>query len=196
MFGVYLNKRLTKKEQELLNSHPDDYNWYCIISRCIFKDSRWFQVRDDIELPQEDDNGSVLIYEGGDIVYVKSIDGEITDDEVESISKACEFLYDKFNRPIKGYIPCAPFKDINVDVERNGKDITLFFSYINVNDGEKIIERLENKLKNHEKFSISDSIDHMLLPYTGYANKEDFYEKLHHYNELVETYDCEEIREV
>ena len=189
MFGVYLNKRLTENEQEILNSHPDDYNWYCVIVQCIFKDYRFFQVRDDIELPQEDDNGSVLIFEGGDVVYLKSIDGEVTAEEVESISEVCEFLYEKFNRPIKAYIPCAPFKKIDINLEKNGKEITLFFSYIKVETGEKTIERLENKLKNHEEFTILDSIDHMLLPYTGYANEKEFYEKFRHYKELVETYD-------
>ena len=129
MFGVYLNKRLTENEQEILNSHPDDYNWYCVIVQCIFKDYRFFQVRDDIELPQEDDNGSVLIFEGGDVVYLKSIDGEVTAEEVESISEVCEFLYEKFNRPIKAYIPCAPFKKIDINLKKMARRL-LFFSAI------------------------------------------------------------------
>ena len=67
----------------------------------------------------------------------------------------------------------------------------MFFSFIGVKDGEEIIERLENKLKNHEKFTVPDSIDHMLLPYIGYANKEEFYDKFNRYKELVEAYECE-----
>ena len=72
MFGVYSDKRLSKKEQEILNSNPDDYNWYCVIVQGIFKDRRFFQVRDDIELSQ-DDKGSVLVFEGGDIVYIRPL---------------------------------------------------------------------------------------------------------------------------
>ena len=190
MFGVYSDKRLSKKEQEILNSNPDDYNWYCVIVQGIFKDRRFFQVRDDIELSQ-DDKGSVLVFEGGDIVYIRPIDGEVTTQEVDSISQSCTFLYEKFNRPIKAYIPCAPFEYMDVNLEKNGTEITMFFSFIGVKEGEEIIERLENKLKNHEKFTVPDSIDHMLLPYIGYANKEEFYDKFNRYKELVEAYECE-----
>lgn len=190
MFGVYSNQRLSENERKLLNSNPDDLNWYCVIARTIFKDSRFFQVRQDMELPQkEDDNGVVLIFEGGDVVYLKSIEGEVTQEEFDSITEVCTFLADKFERPIKSYVPCSPFKSLDFDVEKNGRKITIFFSFINSDDGEKIIDKLENKLKNHKEFSIQDSIDHMLLPYIGYKDKDIFYEKLHHYRKLIEEYD-------
>ena len=75
-----------------------------------------------------------------------------------------------------------------MDVVKDGSDITMIFSYIKVDNGEKIIERLENKLLMNEKFTVPDSIDHMLLPYTGYKNKEVFEEKFKHYMGLIESF--------
>lgn len=189
MFGVYSNQRLSENETKLLYMNPDDLNWYCVVVQTVFKDNRFFQIREDIKLPQnDDDNGVVLIFEGGDIVYFKSIDGEITETEVESITNVCTYLEEKFNRPITAYVPCSPFKNLNIDFEKNGKDITIMFSYLLVDDAEDIVDKLENKLKNNEEFTISDSIDHMTLPFRGYRDKQVFEEKFKHYMELVETH--------
>ena len=190
MFGIYSNQRLSENERRLLNSNPDDLNWYCVIVQTIFKDRRVFQIRQDIELPQDDDdNGVVLMFEDSDVVYLKSIEREVTQDDFQSITKVCTFLADKFKRPISAYIPCAPFKNLDFDVEKNGREITMFFSCLDVDDGEEIIDRLETKLKNHEEFTINDSIEHMLLPYRGYKDRDVFYEKLHHYRQLIEEFD-------
>ncbi len=190
MFGIYSNQRLSENERRLLNSNPDDLNWYCVIVQTIFKDRRVFQIRQDIELPQDDDdNGVVLMFEDSDVVYLKSIEREVTQDDFQSITKVCTFLADKFKRPISAYIPCAPFKNLDFDVEKNGREITMFFSCLDVDDGEEIIDRLETKLKNHEEFTIHDSIEHMLLPYRGYKDRDVFYEKLHHYRQLIEEFD-------
>lgn len=190
MFGIYSNQRLSENERRLLNSNPDDLNWYRVIAQAIFKDHRFFQIRQDIELPQkDDDNGVVLMFEGGDVVYMKSIDGEVTQKEVDSINEVCTYLADKFKRPIKAYVPCAPFEQLDFDIEKNSREVIMMFSFINVDDGEEIVDRLETKLKNHEEFTIHDSIAHMLLPYTGYKDREVFYEKFNHYMKLVEEYD-------
>lgn len=190
MFGVYSNQRLSENEQKLLKSNPDDLIWYWVISQSLFRDFRFFQIRQDIELPQkEDDNGVVLIYEGGDVVYFKSIDGEVTEEEVESISRVCKFLEVKFNRPITSYVACPAFKEINVDLEEDGTHIAIGFSCLLDADGEEVIDRLENKLKNNEEFTFRDSIDHMTLPFMGYKDKEAFDEKFAHYMEMVETHD-------
>lgn len=190
MFGIYSNQRLSENERRLLNLNPDDLNWYYVIVQTIFKDRRVFQIREDIELPQDDDdNGVVLMFEDSDVVYLKSIEGEVTQDDFQSITEVCTFLADEFKRPVSAYIPCAPFKDLDFDVEKNGREITMFFSCLDVDDGEEIIERLENKLKNHEEFTIPDSIEHMLLPYRGYKDRDVFHEKLRHYRQLIEEYD-------
>ena len=69
MFGIYSRQRLSENESKILKSNPDDYNWYYVMLQTLFEDDRFFQVREDIEVPKkEDDDGVVLILEGGDVV--------------------------------------------------------------------------------------------------------------------------------
>lgn len=182
MFGIYTNQRISEEESRMLCQGPDDYNWYCVYVGTIFKDNRFFQVREDIKLPQsEDDNGVVLIFEGGDVVYFKTLDGDATQKEADSILEVCSFLSDTFKRPIKAYVVCP--SDANVEIEKiEGEgDITIFFSLLKNDDGEETVERLQSKLNSNEEFTISDSIDHMLLPYMGFKDKEVFQEKFRNY---------------
>ena len=59
MFGIYSNQRLSENERKILKSNPDDYLWYAIMLNVFFHDDNCFQVREDIEIPQkEDDDGT------------------------------------------------------------------------------------------------------------------------------------------
>lgn len=190
MFGIYSRQRLSEKESKILKSNPDDYNWYCVMLQKIFEDDRFFQVREDIEVPKkEDDDGVVLILEGGDVVYFRTIDGNVNDEVVDSIIEVCSYLVDKFGRRVDAYVICPPNRTFDVGEKNVEVRTKIYFSSIATHNGEEIIERLENKLKNHEEFTISDSIDHMLLPYTGYHDKKAFEEKYQHYMNLIETYE-------
>ena len=189
MFGIYSNQRISEAESKILKSNPDDYNWYCMYVGTLFKDKRFFQVREDIELPQsEDDKGVVLMFQGGDIVYFKTLDSDVTDEEVKSIYEVCSYMQNLFNHPIDAYVAFPP--DATVEFENIvGKgEITIYFSTLQCDDGEEIIERLETKLKNHEEFSIADSVDHMLLPYIGFKDRKVFDEKYDEYMNLVREY--------
>ena len=189
MFGIYSNQRLTENERKILKSNPDDYNWYSVMLRIIFNDTRFFQVREDIEVPKkEDDDGVVLIFEGGDMAYFRTIDGNISDEVVDSIIDVCSYLVDKFDRDVDAYVICPPNRTFDASEKNVELRTKIFFSSLASHNGEEIIEKLENKLKNHEEFTISDSIDHMMLPYTGYRDKKDFDEKYQHYMNLIETY--------
>ena len=189
MFGIYSDKRISKQESKILYENPDDYNWYMAYVSTIFKDSRFFQVREDIELPQdEDDNGVVLMFEGGDVVYFKTLDGDVTDDEVKSIVKVCKFLEDTFKRPINAYVVFPPDAELVANKFEYEGELTMYFSSLRNDNGEEIVERLESKLKNNEKFTVGDSVDHMLLPYTGFKDKSIFEKKFESYMKLVNEY--------
>ena len=190
MFGKYSNQRVSETESKLLCKEPDDFNWYAVYLTAIFKDSRNFEVREDIRLPQsdDDDNGVVLIFEDREVVYFKTLDRDVTEEEVISILEVCNYLEGLFNSPIKAYVVCRPDVKRDVgDVEGEG-DVTIIFSFLMEDDGEKIIEKLEAKLKSKEEFTISDSIDHMLLPYTGFKDKKIFQEKFKRYMQIVNEY--------
>ena len=188
MFGRYSNQRISEAESKILWKNPDDYNWYTVYVRTVFKDSRLFEVREDLDLPQsDDDNGVVLMFEGGDPVYFKTLDGDVTEEEVESIFEVCSHLERTFNRPISAYVVCHPDVEVKVEKRIEGEgDVTIFFSFMPDCEGEETVERLEDKLKSNEEFTVSDSIDHMLLPYMGFKDKKTFHEKLKRYMALVE----------
>ena len=189
MFGKYSNQRVSKEESKILKDNPDDYNWYCIYMRTLFKDDRFFQIRQDIELPQdEDDDGVVLMVQGGDIIYFKTIDCDVTNDEVQSVYEVCSHLQKTFNHPITAYVVFPPDGEITADSVDGKGEITIIFSTLKSDDGEEIIDRLESKLKSHEEFTIPDSISHMLLPYNGFKDRKVFDEKYENYMALVKEY--------
>lgn len=193
MFGVYSNRRLSENERKILHLHPDDYNWYCVVLNALFDDRRFFQVREDIKLPQEGDDGVVLIFEGGDVVYFNDV--EVIDDEsFEAIVEACAFLEEKFDRPIDAYIVCPPKKRFCVENKSGKGNVRIFLSSFVCDNGEEVIERLEAKLDNNEDFTISDSTDHMLLPYMGYRDKEEFQKKFQGYMKKIDG--CAALKQV
>ena len=189
MFGIYSNQRLSENERKILKSNPDDYNWYCVMLNVFFKDYGFFQVREDIEIPQKEDDEGVLLMSDGKIIYFKTIDCDITDEVVNSILEVCTNLEDLFNQPITSYVLYPPDCDVLFDCEKinPGKNVIKFCTGSNQN-GEKIIDRLEVKLKNHDEFTISDSIDHMILPYIGFKNSDVFEKKYENYMKLIEEY--------
>ena len=189
MFGVYSNQRISEAESKILYGNPDDYNWYMVVISQIFKDKRMFEIREDIELPQNDDeDGVVLIFEGGNVVYFKTLEGDVTKEKYKSIMKVCNYLEDLFKRPIESYILCKPGYKMKIKEAEGKGDITIYFSAIGSHDGEKIIDTLESKLKKNQPFTVFDSADHMLLPFTGYKNKKEKEKKFRAYMEHVEEF--------
>ena len=191
MLGIYSNKRLTVNERAILHLNPDDYEWYMVVLGQVFKDHRFFQIREDIELPQKDDvDGVVLMLEGGDPVYFRTLNEDLTEEDTRSIYDVCSFLEEKFDRSVDAYILCKPDCQVSVSKSGNCKGrIRMFFNFICTGDGEEILERLSAKIKNGEKFTVEDSFDHILLPYVGYKNKEDFEEMYRRYMDCINSYD-------
>ena len=168
MFGYYIDKKFSDKETKILENEPDDYIWYMIINASLFKDSRFFEIRDDIKIPNDKD-GRVLIYEKGDIVYSKTIDQKDSDEEIKEIKKSCSYLADLFEDHIDAYI--AHTANCKTDMV----------------NGEEIISKLENKIKNNESFNTDDSVDHILLPFIGSDDLKSFNKKYEHYMALFES---------
>ena len=192
MFGIYSNHRLSENEMKILKSDPDDYNWYFIILQIFFKDHGFFQIREDIEIPQKEDEDGVLLMSEGKIIYFKTIDYDITNEVVNSILEVCTNLENLFNRPITSYVLYPPDCDVLFDREKiDPGNTVIIFSSGRSQEGEKIIDRLEVKLKNHDEFTISDSINHMVLPYVGFKNREVFDKKYENYMKLIEKYDAD-----
>ena len=186
MFGIYSNKRISEAESKILKSNPDDYNWYCVYVNSIFNDDRFFQVREDIELPNnEDDEGVVLMFQGGDIVYFKTLKGDVTEEVLHSVYEVCSYLYNMFHSMIMAYIVFPPDCEVKARKIEGDSSVIMFFSAMQNDNGEETIDKLEKKLKNREEFTYLDSIDHMLLPYFGFKDKQVFQEKFENYMDFV-----------
>ena len=189
MFGCYSDKKFSENEKKILNHEPDDFIWCSVILSVIFKDVRSFQIRDDINIPQEeDDDGIVLMMEDESIVYLKTLDGDFDDDEFRAVEEVCLYLENVFHKHIKVYIPCPSFSIVSHHQDKSDAHLFIKLSSLSLTDGVENIERLEAKLKNNEKFSTSDSIDHMLIPFMKFDNKEIFQEKYTHYMNLINSY--------
>ena len=187
MFGIYSNQRISEAERKILKDGPDDVNWYSVVFNTAFDDKRLFEVREDIEIPKKDDDDGVLLFmQGGSMVYFKTVDKDVGDEEASSILKVCNFLLDKFDKSVDVYVLCPHDASICISDEFKVPGVRLFFASFASKDGDEIVERLEAKLDRGEEFTYSDSIDHMLLPYSGSENKEVFQEKFKRYMKKVE----------
>lgn len=163
-----------------------DSLFYKVVFSIVFNDYESFEVRKDIQIPKnKKDNGVVISFNDGRIVYFKIQTEKLSDEEFESILKVCYFLQDKFGGTIESYVLCQPeieFREYD-GIKREG--ITLNLSTLKYYDGDAILEKLENKRKNKEKFTIQDYISHLLLPFMGYKDINEFLPKLKHY--MMET---------
>ena len=194
MIGYYTNIRISKKESKILYEDPDDYIWYSTIVKALFNDHRFFQVREDIKLPEkEGENGVVLFFEKGSLVYLKTLNRDIDNKEYKDIWDVCTYLYNTFNQPVTAYIAYSPYCDVNITENYEGDElIKVIFSYFGEFNGEDIIERLSYKLKHKQEFNTSDSISHMLLPFTASKDMDVFKEKYADYMNMIENYEVEE----
>ena len=164
----------------------DEKLFYNVILSVVFNDFEPFQIREDIEIPDKHgEKGVILSFDDGRVVYFKIQNEKLTDEEFESIVKVCYFLQDKFGGSIESYILCQPDVEFRSYDGINREGITLKLSSLKYYDGDATIEMLENKRKNKEKFTFQDYICHLLLPFMGYKNLDEFLPKLQHY--MMET---------
>ena len=187
MLGYYENRNLTENERKILNSEPDDYTWHVVVLMKMFGDSRSFQMRDDIELP-DNGEGRLLIFEKGDIVYFKTLYREFNKKEVDKIYDVCVFLEDLFKSEITSYLVCQP-QEIDFDMELDyEKDYDIVIGQLPKDNKENVIDRLKYKLENNIPFTINDSIAHIILPFTTWKDEE-FDKNYAEYMKLIEAYD-------
>ena len=181
MFNFTNNQRSTEEIINILFGDGDNAVFYKIALIFAFNVFGSFEVRDDIEIPVNDNSGVVLSFYDGRISYFKIQSEELTEDEYKSILDVCYFLQDKFGGKIESYILCRPEIEIKVfdGIERDG--ITVMVASLEKYDGDAVVEKLTNKLKNKEKFTLKDHIYHLLLPYMGYKDRDEFLPKFQHY---------------
>ena len=189
MFGCYSNNRLSEQEKKILKEEPDDAIWYSTLLRCLFKDNRSFQIREDIKVPKkDDDDGVLLMMEDGTIVYFRTSHGIFDNEEYNYLIGICSWIVNKFHCPLNVYMACDSEPEISFDAGDEGVDAKIVLSRFFTGKNEKTLDRLIHKLENKEEYDYNDSVDHMLLPYGGYKNKEIFDKKYAYYMDLFNSY--------
>lgn len=185
-----LTKKVTegkfKQAKNILCGGSDDSLFYKIVLSCVFNDFASFEVRRDIEIPKsERGKGVVIAFDDGRIAYFKTQKDQLSDEEFESILEVCYYLQDKFGGTIEAYIMC--FAEVELrpydGIRRDG--ITLILNRLNGYDGDATLAMLEAKLKNREKFTIQDFIDHILLPFMDCKDPSEFLPRYQRY--IMET---------
>lgn len=189
------NHTLTKKvaltriegTSNILSGGSDDTIFFKVVLSFVFNDFESFEVRKDIKIPKkQDSDGVVIAFDDGRITYFKTQKDPLTDEEFESILKVCYFLQDKFGGTIDAYVLCCPEVEFRpyTNIKRDG--ITIVLNTLRRYDGDATLEMLENKVKNNEKFTFQDYVCHILLPYMGYSNREEFLHRFQNYMKEVQ----------
>lgn len=182
MFGKFRleEKKEVKNVKNILCGGSDDKIYYKVILSCVFNDFNSFEVRRDIKIPKEGD-GVVIAFDDGRIIYFKTQQNQLSDEEFESILEVCYFLQDRFGGTIEAYVLCYPEVEFRVydGIERDG--IAIVLNRLNGFDGDATLAMLEAKLKNREKFTFQDYVDQILLPFMGCKNRSEFLPKYQHF---------------
>ncbi len=186
MSNPTLTKKVTQNRTEgiknILYGGSDDTIFYKVVLSFVFNDFESFEVRKDIKIPNnESSDGVVIAFNDGRIIYFKTQSNPLTDEEFESILKVCYFLQDRFGGEIDAYILCYPKVEFRMytGIKRDG--ISIVLNTLRHYDGDAVVEMLENKLKNNEQFTFQDYVCHILLPYFGYKNLDEFLLRFQHY---------------
>ena len=171
--------------KEILCGGRDVKTFYMIVLAFAFNDFASFEVREDIEIPSDD--GVVLVFREGRIVYFKTQRNELSNEIFDSILDVCYFLKDKYGCPVDSYVLCHPDVKLKSYGGAERGNVVIHLSSLESYDGDSVLEVLENKKINNEEFTFEDNVNHILLPFMNYRNKNDFEFKLRRY--LFESMD-------
>lgn len=187
--SMYDNLTLTKKVRKgrlksplnVLMGGEDDTIFYKAALTFVFCEFESFVVIKDLKIPQKDEkNGVVIVFDDGRISYFKRQSNQLTDTEYESILEVCCFLKDTYGGSIEAYVLCSPEVEIMPydGIERDG--IALILASLADCDGDAAVEMLENKRRNGQRFTFQDHVCHLLLPFMGHRDRDEFMPKYQH----------------
>ena len=168
--------------KNILFGGSDDTIYYKVLLSFVFNDFESFEVRKDVKIPKRDgSDGVVIAFDDGRITYFKTQKDPLTDEEFEAILEVCYFLQDKFGGTIDAYVLCYPEVELRAykGIERDG--ITIVLNTLRHYDGDAALEMLEGKIENKQRFTFQDYVCHILLPFMGYSNLDEFLPRFQRY---------------
>ena len=184
--NISLNRKVRKGKvntpRNILRGGSDDTIFYKVALTFVFEEFESFAVRKDLKIPKNDgENGAVIIFDDGRISYFKRQSNQLNKEEFESILEVCHFLHHTYGGSVDAYVLCRPNVEIRSYDGIESDDVTILLATLKDYDGDAVVDMLENKRKNKEKFTFQDYVCHILLPYMGYEDGDEFLPKYTHY---------------
>lgn len=137
-----------------------------------------FEVDKDMDFPKKDELGGIVLkFIGGGAAYFKLQKEMPSDEEVKDVYNVCQFLKESLGDYVAARIMCQPHIEIRgIDVSHDDS-IDVCYVSVRLNDGDKVLEKLCEKLKNKEGFTYHDNIQRFILPFMGRKNRGEFKNK-------------------
>ena len=183
--GEMLIENKQENVKEMLFGGKNERFFFLIVLSLVFHDYRLFEIRNDIFKSEYDVDGDILVCDDGNVIYFKYQEDELDSDEFENILTVCYYLQDKCGGNIEAYLLCSPEVEFRSYDNINREGIAIRLASLKSFDGDEVIRLLEYKRRNKERFTFLDQIYHLLLPYMGCVDKDEYISKVQNY--LFET---------
>lgn len=161
-----------KKSPEL--ELEEDEIFYWVMMNEVFNIYSPFEI-EDVDFPKKDEIGGVVLkLVGGGAVYFKIQHEMPSDEEVKSVYEACQFLKESFGDYIRACIICEPHIEIR-DIDVLGDEsIVMNYASARSSNGDAALEILTKKLENKQRFTASDHVLRIILPFMGRDDDKEF----------------------
>ncbi len=162
-----------KKSSELELEENEIFYW--VVMNEIFGIYSPFEICEDIDFPNKEEIGGIVLkFIGGGAAYFKIQRKMPSDEEVKSVYETCQFLKESFGDYICACIVCEP--DIKIQNINVLGDENIHIRYVSArkNNGDAALEILTKKLENKQRFTLSDHILRIILPFMGRVDDKEF----------------------
>ena len=175
-----------KTPLNILMGGRDDTIFYKTALALVFDEFESFAVRRELKIPKnEGEDGVVIVFDDGRIAYFKRQSNQLSEEEWKSLLEVCRFLKDTYGESIEAYVLCSPEVEIRPSNGVEHEGITVMLATLAGCDGDAVVDMLENKRKNRQRFSFQDHVCQILLPFMGYGDRDEFISKYQHFMMLT-----------
>ena len=151
--------------------------YFEVMMRDIFGVFSPFEIDKSIDFPKKDKYGGVVFkFIGGGAAYFKLQKEMLSDEEIKDVCEICQFLKENFGEYVVARIMCQPHIEIR-DIDLSRDDLDICYISVRLNDGDEVLEKLCEKLKNKEKFKLEDHLQRFIVPFMSRKNKDKFKSK-------------------
>lgn len=171
----------------------EDEFFYKVIMNKVFNVFSPFEIDRDVNFPNKDSLGGVVLkYVGGGAAYFKIQREMPSDEELKEIFEIGKFLNENFGEYVTISILCTPnieIRDIDLSVFEG---MAVDFLSIRKNDGDCMLDSLIAKLKSCGELTVEDHVNSIIVPFMGRNNEKEFQLK---YAEFIDLFNEKGIKQ-